>query len=88
MERIGPLVGGSGRQQEFVRTTVVSRARHLSLLGDHDEAESFQFVERWADRCAVDAIFGEIIERDGELPVVLAAVMRPFDLDARQDAVS
>jgi hypothetical protein len=35
----------------------------------------------------VQAVALEVIERDGQLPIVLAAVVRPLDLDARKGAV-
>ena len=41
VERVGSLGDRARREQEFLRTPVVSRVRPLSLVGDDDEAERF-----------------------------------------------
>src|SRR5437660_6601883 len=39
-----------------------------------DESERLKFPDRGGDRCAIDAVFDKLVERDGQLAVVLTAM--------------
>ena len=54
---------------------------------DPHETEGSAFAERRRNRVAVYAVSLKVVERNGKLAVVLAAVAEMFDLDAVENAV-
>jgi hypothetical protein len=59
---------------------------HASFC-DLDESERFEFAYCRRDGGAVDAILHELVERDGQLAVVIAAVVYELDLNTRHNPV-
>jgi hypothetical protein len=81
------LAAMSERQKEFVRLSVF-RVASAAALCDADKAQRFRFANGWRYGVMVDSVGTEILKSDGQAAVVVAAVMRQFDLDPRNDPMS
>ena len=58
-----------------------------ALFGHFDETEVGQFPDCGGDRVTIHPAFDELVERDGQLAIVAATVVRQFDFDPGQNAV-
>jgi hypothetical protein len=86
IRRLGTSNGAVGKS-ELIWTSPLSVAR-AALFGDLNESERADFTHRRSDRMPIDAVFSEVVEGDGQFPVVVAAVVCEFDLNPRQYAVT
>jgi hypothetical protein len=74
------------RQEKPVRRAVFSIATPPTS-GDANEAERFGLTNGWRDGGMVYAVLHEIVRRDRQLSVIVAAVVTKLDLDARNNEV-
>ena len=66
---------------------MLARAR-LAPLRHLKKTERLQLPDRGRDRLAMDSVFFELVVGDGQLAVVVAAMLRKLDADAIENAPS
>lgn len=86
MDRVGRAEAVDPREKEEVRQSKLSRAGPASL-GHNEEAQRFKLPNGWRDGVAIDPVLHEMLIGDGQLAVVIAAVLRKLDADAIKHAV-
>ena len=87
MRSIALPVRRARREAELVRTPIFCLDRSRPTFCSLDEPERFSLIDRWSNRCAVQPVVSEVVERDRELVVVLPPVVRILDFNTREDAV-
>ena len=87
-----PFVGRLSTADRSVGEPILARRSELAVAGlavlRVEESERLALADAWADGVPVDAVLDEVLVRDRELAVVLAAVLGKFDLDSGEDAVT